>query len=71
MISTSTQKRFNLIVNPTLADFITDGDTNRVAKMANHHRFHINLVRDTTISQQTFMVTDVESGEDLTDANAA
>ncbi|MEE9443747.1 MAG: Rne/Rng family ribonuclease [candidate division Zixibacteria bacterium] len=67
----SSQKRFNLIVNPMLADFITDGETNRVAKMANRHRFHINLVRDTTISQQTFMVTDVESGEDLTEANAA
>lgn len=58
--------RFNLIVNPNLADFLTNGEGNRVARMANQHHFHINLVRDTTISLQVFSVTDVESGTDLT-----
>jgi len=58
--------RFNLIVNPGLADFLTNGEGNRVARMANIHHFHINLVRDTTISYQEFIVTDVESGVDLT-----
>jgi len=61
--------KFNLIVNPGLADFLTNGDGNRVARMANQHRFHINLVRDTTISLQEFLVTDVESGSDLTKEN--
>jgi ribonuclease G len=58
--------KFNLIVNPGLADFLTNGTGNRVARMANQYRFHINLVRDTTISLQEFLVTDVESGNDLT-----
>jgi len=58
--------KFNLIVNPGLADYLTNGSGNRVARMANQHRFHINLVRDTTISLQEFFVTDVESGNDLT-----
>ncbi len=58
--------RFNLIVNPGLADFLTNGEGNRVARMANIHHFHINLVRDTTISYQQFIVTDVETGVDLT-----
>ncbi len=59
--------RFNLIVNPGLADFLTNGNGNRVARMANHYRFHINLVRDTTISLQKFLVTDAETGDDLTE----
>ena len=61
--------KFNLIVNPGLADFLTKGDGNRVSRMANTHRFHINLVRDTTISLQVFMVTDVETGSNLTEAH--
>jgi len=61
--------KFNLIVNPGLADFLTNGEGNRVARMANYYHFHINLVRDTTISLQEFMVTDVESGSDLTEAH--
>ncbi len=58
--------KFNLIVNPGLADFLTNGSGNRVARMANQYHFHINLVRDTTISLQEFVVTDVETGTDLT-----
>ncbi len=58
--------KFNLIVNPNLAEFLTNGEGNRVAKIANLHRFHVNLVRDTTISLQEFAVTDLETGRDLT-----
>lgn len=59
--------RFNLIVNPDLAEYLTDGNGgNRVAKLSNVYRFHINLVRDTTISLQDFIVTDMETNEDLT-----
>lgn len=57
--------KFNLIVSPDLADYITNSGLNRVARLANTHRFHINLVRDTTISAQEFLVTDMETGEDL------
>lgn len=64
------QKRFNLVVNPELADFITNGGINRVAKLANMHRFHINLVRDTTLSHQEFQVIDMDSGNDLTKQHA-
>jgi ribonuclease G len=59
--------KFNLIVNPGLADFLTDGDGNRIARMANVYHFHINLVRDTTISLQQFIITDVETGANLTE----
>lgn len=58
--------RFNLIVNPDLADYLTNGSGNRVAKIANTHHFHLNLVRDTTVSPQDFIVTDMETSEDLT-----
>lgn len=62
--------KFNLIVNPGLAEFLTNGEGNRVAKIANNHRFHVNLVRDTTISQQEFFVTDMDNGRDLTKEHA-
>ncbi len=62
--------KFNLIVNPGLAEFITNGEGNRVARMSNIYRFHINLVRDTTISLQEFMVTDMDTNEDLTKQHA-
>lgn len=61
--------KFNLIVSPGLADFLTNGDGNRVSRMANTYHYHINLVRDTTISLQEFIVTDVETGSDLTKDN--
>jgi len=69
--ASSKQSKFNLIVNPGLADFLTNGQGNRVARIANSYRFHINLVRDTTISQQEFIVTDLENGRDLTKEHAA
>lgn len=58
--------RFNLIVNPGLADYLTNGEGNRVARLANVHHFQINLVRDTTISLQEFAVMEMDSGADLT-----
>ena len=58
--------KFNLIVNPDMADYLTNGEGNRVARLAREHRFHINLVRDTTIPQQEFIVTDLETGQNLT-----
>ncbi|MCK5126870.1 MAG: Rne/Rng family ribonuclease [candidate division Zixibacteria bacterium] len=64
--ASSNHKRFNLIVNPDLADHLTNGGGNRVAKLSNAYRFHINLVRDTTLSQQKFIVMDMETSEDLT-----
>ena len=66
--ATSKHKRFNLIVNPDVAEFITNGGGNRVAKLSNLYHFHINLVRDTTIPQQRFIVMDMETNEDLTQA---
>jgi ribonuclease G len=63
--------RFNLIVNPGLAEFLTNGEGNRVARLAHDHRFHINLVRDTTISPQDFIVTEMESGRNLTRTHEA
>jgi ribonuclease G len=64
-----TGRKFNLIVNPELATFLTNGDGNRVVQMAREFKFHINLVRDTTISPQDFVVTDVDSGKDVTESN--
>lgn len=64
--------RFNLIVNPGLADYLTqNGHGNWMARIANMYRFHINLVRDTTISLQEFIVTNMETGEDMSKVHQA
>lgn len=64
--ATGQSAKFNLIVNPDMAEYLTNGEGNRVARLAREHRFHINLVRDTTIAQQDFIVTDLDSGRNLT-----
>ena len=58
--------KFNLIVNPGLADFMTTSNGNWLIRIAKSYRFHINLVRDTTISLQEFTITDMGTNEDLT-----
>lgn len=58
--------RFNLIVHPSLAEHLINGAGNRVAKIADMYHFHVNLVRDTTMSPEEFIVTEMESGRNLT-----
>jgi ribonuclease G len=60
-------KKYNLIVNPLMADSLVENGVNRINKLMKMHRFKINLVRDTTIPIQEFKVYDAADNSDLTD----
>ncbi len=60
-------KKYNLIVNPLMADSLVDNGVNRINKIMKLHRFKINLVRDTTIPIQEFKVYDAIDNAELTD----
>jgi len=60
-------KRYNLIVNPMMADSLVEDGVNRINKIMKMHRFKINLVRDTTIPIQEFKIYDANDNSDLSD----
>jgi ribonuclease G len=60
-------KKYNLVVNPMMADSLVENGTNRINKVMKLHRFKINLVRDTTIPIQEFKVYDAVDNTELTD----
>lgn len=60
-------RRFNLVVNPHLAEKMVDSDLNRINKIMKMHKFRIDLVRDTTMPIQDFKVFSASDNEELTD----
>lgn len=60
-------KNFHLIVSPDLAEILTDNGSSRLDRLMKAHKFKINLIRDTIIPEQEFMVRDVVTNEDITD----
>lgn len=60
-------KKFNLAVNPNLAEALLGNGVNRINKIMRVHRFKINLVRDTTIPAQEFQVYDADTNDNITD----
>jgi len=60
-------KRYDLVINPSLADVMISNGVNRVNKLMKLHGFRINLIRDTTIPAQEFRVFDQKEKTELTD----
>ncbi|MCX6829577.1 MAG: Rne/Rng family ribonuclease [candidate division Zixibacteria bacterium] len=61
-------KKYNLVVNPLLAETLIGNNINRVSKIMKMHGFRINLVRDATIPAQDFRVYEGEGNTELTEA---
>ncbi len=59
--------KYNLAVNPHLADSMMTDGVNRVNKIMKMHGVKINVIRDTTIPVQEFMVYNSTTNVDLTD----
>jgi ribonuclease G len=59
--------KFNLVINPLVAEIMSDNGSRRVERMMKIHKFKINLVRDTTMPVQEFKVYNAETNEDITD----
>ncbi|MEW5923639.1 MAG: Rne/Rng family ribonuclease [Candidatus Zixiibacteriota bacterium] len=60
-------KRFDLVVNPMMAETLVGNGANRIAKIMKMHRFRINIVRDTIIPTQEFKVFDPAQNAELTE----
>ncbi len=60
-------KKYNLVVNPNLAESLMGNGVNRIHKIMKHHRFKINIVRDTTLPAEEFRVFDANDNAELTD----
>ncbi|MCX6826962.1 MAG: Rne/Rng family ribonuclease [candidate division Zixibacteria bacterium] len=60
-------KKYNLAVNPLLADTLVNSGANRINKMMKIHGFKINLIRDTTIPTPDFRVFEEDGNKELTD----
>ncbi len=59
--------KFNLIVNPLVAGLMSDNGTNRIARLMKIQKIKINLVRDTTIPVNKYLVFDAMTNTDITD----
>jgi ribonuclease G len=62
--------KYNLALNPILADTMVNSGANRINKIMKMCGFKINLVRDTTIPIQEFRVYDKDSNADITEEYA-
>ncbi|MFZ5981694.1 MAG: Rne/Rng family ribonuclease, partial [Candidatus Zixiibacteriota bacterium] len=60
-------KNYHLVICPPLATIIAENGTNRVERMMKIHKFKINVVRDTTLSQQEFKVFNADDNSDITE----
>ncbi len=59
--------KFHLVVNPNLASLLSDNGTNRIERMMKINKFKINLVRDTTMSQELFKVYNASDNNEITE----
>ena len=59
-------RSYHLVVNPDLAEAITNNGTNRIARVMKIHNFTINVIRDTTVPLQIYKVYNAETNEDIT-----
>ncbi len=59
--------QFNLVINPLLAETMSDNGTNRIERVMRMNNFRINVVRDTTLSAQEYKVFDAQTNENITD----
>ena len=58
---------FHLAITPDLADAMTNNGTSRIDRLMKRHKFKINVVRDTTMSAQTYKIYDAATNEEITD----
>ncbi len=58
---------FHLVVNPMVAEAMSDNGINRVDRIMKMHRFRINLVRDTTLQVNEYKIYDSETTEEISD----
>ncbi len=58
---------YHLVVNPYLAEVMSDNGAGRIDRMMKEYKFSINLVRDTTIPVQEYKVYDALTHNEITE----
>ena len=61
-------KNYHLVVNPDMADVMTENGISRVRRIMRAYGFKINVIRDTTINQTTYRMYNAEDNAEITDA---
>ncbi len=60
-------KNYHLVVCPPLAATLVENGVNRLERIMKIYKFKINLVRDTTLSEQEYKIYSAEDNTDLTE----
>ncbi|MDD3731062.1 MAG: Rne/Rng family ribonuclease [candidate division Zixibacteria bacterium] len=60
-------KNYHLVVCPPLAATLVENGINRLERIMKIYKFKINLVRDTTLSEQEYKIYSAEDNTDLTE----
>jgi len=58
---------FHLVVNPLLAEMLSDNGHSRIERVMKIKKFRINLVRDTTIPVQEYQVFNADNNVNITE----
>ncbi|MCP4679008.1 MAG: hypothetical protein GY854_26660, partial [Deltaproteobacteria bacterium] len=59
---------YHLVLNPEMADFMTENGTSRVRRIMRAYNFKINVIRDTTINQTVYRFYNAKDNSEITDA---
>ena len=60
-------RKFVVSVTPEVGEFIGDGDTNRVQQWSRRYHFHIEVIRDTLMHPEKFVIQTLGDNEDITE----
>lgn len=59
--------RFHLVVSPPLAGAMAENGVNRIERLMKAHKFRINLIRDTTLTQPEYKVYNAADNKEITE----
>jgi ribonuclease G len=60
-------ERFHLVVSPPLAGAMAENGINRLDRLMKAHKFRINLIRDTTLTQPEYKIYNAEDNKEVTE----
>lgn len=60
-------RKFILSVTPEVGDFIANGGSDRVQQWSRRYHFHIEVIRDTLLHPEKFVIQTLGENEDITD----
>jgi ribonuclease G len=65
--ATGKHRKFIVSVTPEVGDFIANGGSDRVQQWSRRYHFHIEVIRDTLLHPEKFVIQTLGDNEDITD----